>query len=593
MGDIVKRLVMDIADWVAPISEAKAHLDGFAGATQQSVGRIGQSFAAMGSAKSSIVDIGNQWNSFLSNTNGVDNYTDATRYLFSTIRSSVGSLGEARTSIRAVGAAWDTNSAATGRAVTQSVAATSATQQLTQAATGQSSAMGSLAQMILGKLPTAYVAYKLAGDEAIGTAQKHLSVNSAMMQSLGSVGSSFSQLVGTISGEFFGGIRSSAESLLQFTIGFTNLSEVVDYGASTVTSWASSTSSALKSATGAAREAGLVFGTALAIWHGADSNQAAAFYEEGQALNALAAETANVISKQEQQRSVLKDIIAASERAAASQKTSAEVSRIGTVSSVDALDAELVALKQRAGSVDANTQKSKEWQAEIAAITGAIEKQRAAIQGGTFKPKEDPVQKMIDDANKQLNQQKDPIQAQIDQAVGAGANAAQVNELRRILEARRDLTEQQKLQADAERESQRLADESNRRTETGAGKISSLKDQIDLMTGAASKGEIAMRELSRQGYDETQIAEIGKLTDELNKLQDNKPGSKSAKDAKQGDNEAVLEGSKKTAELLLRGVNGTSSNDPSVNEQKKTNQHLSALVSVTKANKPPELKIID
>lgn len=566
MGDIVKRLVMDIADWVLPISEAKAHLDGFAGAATQSVAKVRDSIGSLGDAKSSLREVGLLWNQVLFNPYGNE--------------------GRARMTELA-GLAVKTLSDENKNAVP-------ATQQLTQAVTGQSSAMGSLAQMILGQLPTAYVAYKLAGDEAIGTVQKHLSVNSAMMQSIGSVGSSFSQLVGTISGEFFGGIRSSGEALLQYTIGFSSLSEVVDYSAATVTSWASATNTALKSATGAAREAGLVFGTALAIWHGADSNQAAAFYEEGQALNKLAAETANVIAKQEQQRSVLKDIVAASERAASQQKTQADVARIGGITSVDALDAELVALKQRAANVDANTQKSKEWQAEIAAITGAIEKQRAAIQGGTLKPKDDPVQKMIDDANKQLNQQKDPIQAQIDQAVGAGANAAQVNELRRILEARRDLTEQQKIQQDAERESQRLAEESNRRFETGTSKINSLKDQIDLMTGAASKGEIAMRELARQGYDETQIAEIGQLTDELNKLQENKPGaSKAAKDAKQGDNEAVLEGSKKTAELLLRGVNGTQTNDPAVNEQKKTNQHLASLVSVTKANKPAEPKIID
>jgi hypothetical protein len=565
MGDIVKRLVMDIADWVLPISEAKAHLDGFAGAATQSVSKVRDSIGSLGEAKSSLREVGLLWNQVLFNPYGNEGrarYTELAGLAVKTLRD-------------------------------ENTQAIPATQQLTQAVTGQSSAMGGLAQMILGQLPTAYVAYKIAGDEAISGIQRHLSVNSQMMQSLGGVGSSFSQLVGTISGEFFGGIRASGESLLQFTTGFTSLSEVVDYGASTVTSWANSTKTALTSATASAREAGLVFGTALAIWHGADSNQAAAFYEEGQALNALAASTAEVIAKQEQQRSVLKDIVAASERAAAAQKTQAEVARICGVTSTEALDAELVALKQRAANVDANTQKSKEWQAEIAAITGAIEKQRAAIQNGTVKPKDDPVQKMIDDANKQLNQQKDPIQAQIDQAVGAGASAAQVNELRRILEARRDLTEQQRIQQEAERESQRLADESNRRFETGTGKINSLKDQIDLMTGAASKGEIAMRELSRQGYDESQIAEIGKLTDELNKLQEQKPGSKAGKDAKQGDNEATLEGSKKTAELLLRGVNGATSNDPAISEQKKSNQLLSKLVDVTKTNKPGEPKIID
>ena len=565
MGDIVKRLVMDIADWVAPISEAKAHLDGFAGATQQSVSKIRQSFQSMGDARTSLREVGLLWNQVLFNPHGNE--------------------GSARYAELAGLAVKNLSS--------ESKAAATATQQLTQAASNQNSVLGGLAQTVLGQLPTAYVAYKLAGDEAIGTAQKHLSVNSAMMKSISSVSSSFAKLTSTISGEFFGGIRASGDMLLQFSTGFSSLSSVVDYGASTITSWANSTNTALKSATGAAREASLVFGTALAIWHGADSNQAAAFYEEGQALNKLAADTANVISKQEQQRSVLKDIIAASERAASQQKTAAEVARIGTISSVEVLDKELVALKQRAASTDAAKQKSKEWKEEIASLTGAIEKQRAAIQNGTFKPKENPVQKMISDANNQLAQQQDPIKAQIDQAVAAGASAAQVNELRRVLEARRDLTEQQKLQAEAEKESQRLTEETNRRNETGAGKINALRDQIDVLRESATKGEIAMRELSRQGYDESQIAEIGKLTDELEALQEQKNDSKKTKSKKQEDNEATLEGSKKTAELLLRGVNGTASTDPSVTEQKKTNQKLDQLVTVTKSNKPAEPKIID
>lgn len=87
----------------------------------------------------------------------------------------------------------------------------------------------------------------------------------------------------------------------------------------------------------------------------------------------------------------------------------------------------------------------------------------------------------------------------------------------------------------------------------GTDKITALKDQIDLLNGSATAAEIAMRELSRAGFSDDQIAEIGALTAELDQL---KESQKKTTGAKQPEVKAAFQGSKEAAEIMLRGVGG-------------------------------------
>jgi hypothetical protein len=71
-----------------------------------------------------------------------------------------------------------------------------------------------------------------------------------------------------------------------------------------------------------------------------------------------------------------------------------------------------------------------------------------------------------------------------------------------------------------------------------------------------------------------------------------KPDKEKTLHEKRSENKAILAGSSEAASIMLRGINGTS-NDPKLTEQKKTNQKLDQLVTVTKSNKPAEPKIIE
>lgn len=103
----------------------------------------------------------------------------------------------------------------------------------------------------------------------------------------------------------------------------------------------------------------------------------------------------------------------------------------------------------------------------------------------------------------------------------------------------------------------------------GTDQITALKDQIDLLNGAATAAQIKMRELGREGFSEEQVAQIGSLTAELDRLKESQ--KKGGKD-KQTDNRAAFAGSKEAAEIMLRGVAGNrmeSVADQQLAEQKR------------------------
>jgi hypothetical protein len=97
----------------------------------------------------------------------------------------------------------------------------------------------------------------------------------------------------------------------------------------------------------------------------------------------------------------------------------------------------------------------------------------------------------------------------------------------------------------------------------GANKITDMKDQIDLLTGAATTAQIEMRKLSRAGYDEEQIKEIGRLTEQTEKLRAKAAtgpggGAGGLDKAMASQSKASFAGSSETASLFLRGIGGDS-----------------------------------
>jgi hypothetical protein len=118
----------------------------------------------------------------------------------------------------------------------------------------------------------------------------------------------------------------------------------------------------------------------------------------------------------------------------------------------------------------------------------------------------------------------------------------------------------------------------------GANKITDMKDQIDLLTGSATNAEIEMRKLSRAGYDEAQIEEIGRLTEQMESLKAKDKtggagGAGGAAGAMASQAKASFAGSSETASLFLRGVGGDSGGvqQKQLAAQQKMVTHLDAI----------------
>lgn len=594
MSDMISRLVMKVDGWVAPIAEAKGELIDLDGTTKQVFSSLREAMnmpaaksplSSLIDAKSSISDAGNAWNSFLSNTSGVDNYTEATLYLFQTIRASTNSLGEAKSSIQDVGRAWRSSGQESIQAQRETTESTTLLSKASQAAGID---LAELAGVVGKKAVLGYLAYKLGIDEVIQASRAHLAENSALRQSVGGVLTSVQDLTSTITGSFIGGVKASLMAVVELTTGYGSFEDMVNDGAATLTSWANSATAAIKSVNAQAKDLALIGSTALAVFHGAD---ASAFYEQGQALNQMAEATANVIQKQEQQRASLDYITNAAQGAASSQKTAAEVARISTIGSVAALDQELQALKLKTLEQDKSVTGSKAWQQQITQITAAIEKQRSAIEGGTFKPKDSGVDQQIKAAEEALNRLAvGETEAAIAIARANGASDEQISRLRAAMVATDDLTRAKKEQEEAERKAADAQRDAAAKFAQGKNTIQSLKDEIDLLTGAATKSEVAARKLMSEGYDTAQIEEITRLTEQLEQLKAGKSGSKSDR---QGNNVAVEKGSAEANAIMLRGVGGSSGNK-SEKLQEQTVKGLQEVVKAIKETKPAiELQTAD
>lgn len=454
---------------------------------------------------------------------------------------------------------------------------------ITKSSSGTAASMGIMAKAgdevrnrvspLLATLGTtavaSYLAYKVGIDEAVEASQKHLKSDSALMTASKGLLGSIGELTGAIVGQFTEGVKGSLMAVISWGTGFNSISEIVDYSAAKLTSWANSAKEGLDKATKAAYDAGNTFATALLIFHGADANQAQAFYEEGQALRELAAETERVIKLQEAQRFDYKELASLQGRAAEAARSAADVQRIGSLTSVEAIDAEIQALKLkgdeliRAGKwTDINAKGqgvASEAQKQIQSQINAAERQRQAIESGTATTPTNAAASQLAQAEAALYRLEYGENAA---AVAAyrltGATDEQVAKFKEVLAA-----QDAKKAADAEfdkmaREAAAAIDNENRLREQGTNRILEMKDQIDLLTGAATAGEVAMRQLTRQGFDKEQAEEIAALTDELERLKDEDKAGK--KKTKEGDNTAVLKGTSAAAELILGGIGKTSQN---------------------------------
>lgn len=533
MADLISRLVMSTEGWTGPIQKAKGELADLDSTTSKSMASIKKAInlsrAGESPYKALLGDAGGDIKTALFNPQGLEGDARRNELLGILYQQTQKAIAATKTQAAAV----NDQAQATARAST-----------VTQQAGTDFNAISA----IVTRSALGYIAYKVALEDIISASRKHIAANSELRQSTGGFLASVYELTGTLTGAFTNGVKASFLAVVQFATGFDSMESMVDGAAATVSSWANTATTAIKGVTAQAKDLALIGSTALAVFHGAD---ASAFYEEGKALETVAAETSRVIALQEQQRSTLGFIRGASEAAAAAQTQAAEVSRIATIGTVEALDEELKLLLQNEMTQGKAITSSKAWQQQITQITSAIEKQRAAIEGGTVKTKDTA-------ADTALKAQADAlyrVQFGADAAAVAafrltGATEEQVAAFKASQTAINEAkTAEENFQRQAQ-EATAAFDAQARQQQQGAETIRNLKDEIDLLTGAATKAEIAARNMMAQGYDAAQAEEVAKLTEQLEQLKgEKKPGTTGA--GKDVENSAVLKGSARAAELIV------------------------------------------
>lgn len=278
---------------------------------------------------------------------------------------------------------------------------------------------------------------------------------------------------------------------------FDQLSQLADY-----------TSKGLKSAANTAAA------TAFIVITGASQDASAAFAEQGQELDQLSKKTTAFIAKQEAARSSFQSLKAIQEQAAQSAANAAEVAKVSSIMTVEGIDQQIAALREKSTAAIMAGNADKAWEAQTTTLFEALAKQRQGIIDGTV------VDKAAEEAKRALAKATED-------AAKAAAQAAE-KEMQHQLQ--------------------------------GANRIESLKDQIDLLSKTATNADIAMREMWRQGFSQDQIDEVGKLTEELDRLKEAEGGKSGTKDKSPSDSKTTLKaafaGSAEAASIMLRGVGG-------------------------------------
>jgi hypothetical protein len=256
-------------------------------------------------------------------------------------------------------------------------------------------------------------------------------------------------------------------------------------------------------------------------------------------LREMAAASEALIAKQEGQRGLFGQLRAMQDAAAEAAQHASEMQRIASLQSVDAIDAEIRALQQKTSAAILAGEATEESQKKAAALFAALENQKNTVAGN-------------------------------DKAAALQAELAATEAINRAKEHQRDLEN------------------------SAADQVARLTDQIDLLSGAATKADIAMREAMRAGLTAEQANEIARLTAELEKLQadKNKPEPPKAEIAKADRTtlKAAFSGSQEAASIFTRGIGGVDKDGNVIAKQQLTVQQQT-LVAV-KTIKMPQLQPI-
>lgn len=416
----------------------------------------------------------------------------------------------------------------------------------------------------------ATLAYKAGLDEVISASARHVKSNSKMMESIGGVTKSLKEIVSTGFNSYAEGVKASVVATLTFVTGFESLTELVDYGAGTVTTFANAAKSGLEGVKNTTQEAGLIFGAAIGKfregWGGAKMDMDA-YIEEGRRLNEMAEESQRITSSLNAQKDAIATITSVTVNSENTRKLAIEQARISTIKSTEAIDAELHKMREAAAATARAGGATKEWKKYTTELTTALEKQRTALMVGEAKvaPVDSGAGKAIDAAGDALTR------------LNFGQDTAAIMSLRAAHATQEEIATLQGLQKEIARvtEEQAQQKKSEQLLTQGNEKIQSMKDEIDKLAGSATTAEIEMRKMSRAGFSQEQIDEVGALQAKLDGLRDKKKDT-----AKPGSNKAIVRGSSEAASVLIKGIVGSKNN-----KEKIAQDTLTVLKTIAKQGK--------
>jgi hypothetical protein len=363
-------------------------------------------------------------------------------------------------------------------------------------------------------ISTTAVAIKVANSDTARGFASQVSNSERVVESFGRLKESFSQFGSVISSPFEAG-EAAFTSLID---AINPLPALVDFTAGKVANFADGATTQVQNLTTWWQKWQDIAAAVPVIWQeGADAEGAQRIFDEAAAIRERNAEQQAALQRLQELKPAYDALRQVQANAAAGAELNAQLQEVRDAKTIEALNAQeqkwqkLIKAKVQSGELDAKAVEDTQK------IFDLIANQRVQIES-----KKNPVADAAIKANQQQidKEQFGDIGAALNSFADEGASQEQINKLRQQLELLENIK--------AEKESQRALDqeaaEAARRQEqidkSAESQINGLKDQVDLLTGSASKADIAVRKALEAGMSQEQADEIGSLTEQLDLIEE-------------------------------------------------------------------------
>jgi hypothetical protein len=363
-------------------------------------------------------------------------------------------------------------------------------------------------------ISTTAVAIKVANSDTARGFASQVSNSERVVESFGRLKESFSQFGSVISSPFEAG-EAAFTSLID---AINPLPALVDFTAGKVANFADGATTQVQNLTTWWQKWQDIAAAVPVIWQeGADAEGAQRIFDEAAAIRERNAEQQAALQRLQELKPAYDALRQVQANAAAGAELNAQLQEVRDAKTIEALNVQeqkwqkLIKAKVQSGELDAKAVEDTQK------IFDLIANQRVQIES-----KKNPVADAAIKANQQQidKEQFGDIGAALNSFADEGASQEQINKLRQQLELLENIK--------AEKESQRALDqeaaEAARRQEqidkSAESQINGLKDQVDLLTGSASKADIAVRKALEAGMSQEQADEIGSLTEQLDLIEE-------------------------------------------------------------------------